>query len=92
MINSNLLESFLINNPVIRRGERDNRILTLHFFRDNIPRLAAHQLLKLKLKDIVDGDLFLKRLEEIEIPFSILTYKQPSMLSATTCYLLLATC
>ena len=74
LINSNLLESFLINNPVIWRGERDNRILTLNFFQDNIPRLADHQLVNLKVKDIADGNLFLKRLDDIAIPFSILTY------------------
>ena len=74
LINSNLLESFLINNPVVKRGERDNRLLTLNFFQDNIPRLAHHHLVNLKVKDIADGNLFLKRLDDIEIPFSILTY------------------
>ena len=47
---------------------------TINFFQENIPRLAPHQLVNLKVKDIADGNLFLKRLDDIATPLSILTY------------------
>ena len=74
MIEGNLKESFLINNPVITRGDRDTRLITLGFFQDNVPRIPVQDLLTVRIKDIADENLFLKRKDDIELPLSLITY------------------
>ena len=74
LIEGNLKESFLINNPVITRGDRDTRLITFGFFQDNVPRIPVQDLLMVTIQDIADENLFLKRKDDIELPLSLITY------------------
>ena len=74
LIEGNLKESFLINNPVITRGDRDTRLITFGFFQDNVPRIPVQDLLTVRIQDIADENLFLKRKDDIELPLSLITY------------------
>ena len=73
-IEGNLKESFLINNPMITRGERDTRLITFGFFQENVPRIPVNALLAVRIKDIANDNLFLKRKDDIELPLSLITY------------------
>ena len=74
LIEGNLKESFLINNPVITRGDRDTRLITIGFFQDNVPRIPVQDFLSVRIKDIADENLFLKRKDNVELPLSQITY------------------
>ena len=69
--------SFLLNNPVLKRGFGDNRKIDLNFFSQNIPEIPAAVLARVKISDIAVGGV-LKSLDEINneanIPFSLATY------------------
>ena len=68
------MESFLINNPSITKGERDTRLITFGFFQDNVPRIPVHDLQTVRIKDIADDNLFKKRKDDIELPLSLITF------------------
>ena len=73
----NFDNSFLLNNPVLKRGVRDNGKIDINFFSQNIPNIDSATLARIKISDIcVNG--ILKSLDEINmlanIPFSLATY------------------
>ena len=73
----NFEKSYILNNPVIKRGRGDQRRLDLNFFSHNVPPLNEAVLSRVKISDImVNGAL--KTLDEINfndnLHISLLTY------------------
>jgi hypothetical protein len=71
---NNLLESFAVNNPVLKRFENNVSLLTI--LKNNVPRINVERIFHLKISDFWDGSL--KSLDEIcedtGINFSLVTY------------------
>ena len=77
LTNDNLCKSFLINNPLLKRGRVDNSRLNIGFFSSNIPRLDEQSIVNIKINEISHGGRLLS-LDEISLntgmAFSLATY------------------
>jgi exonuclease III len=73
----NFKDSYVFNNPLIRRGLGDNRLLDFNFFSHNIPRLDMARVTRLRFCDFFENGIFksLDRLNDSTgTPFSLTTY------------------
>ena len=73
-LGKNLENSYLLHNPALVRGRNNLNLIDLRIFSNNVPRLAYEDICNLKVRDIVNNQLFLHRIEEIGVQLSLETY------------------
>ena len=66
LTNDNFCKSFLINNPLLKRGRVDNSRVNIGFFSSNIPRLEEQSIVNIKINEISHGGRLLS-LDEISL-------------------------
>jgi hypothetical protein len=82
---NNLLDSFLVNNSLLKRFETNGSVLAI--IKNNVPRIDMERIFKLKIADFWSGGL--KTLDEIcmdtGINFSLVTYMRLSGIISAGC-------
>ena len=73
-IGKNLGNSYLLHNPALIRGRNNFSIIDARLFSNNVPRLAGEQISSLKVRDIANNQLFLHRIEDIDVQLSMISY------------------
>ena len=75
--NDNFKKSYIVNNPLIKRGRADTRKITCNLFSGNNPALNAQSISKIKVSDIATDNRLLS-LDDISLntglPINLVTY------------------